>query len=175
MTLAAPWPSEAHALKCELAAEALLSSGRVRLQVTGWSMLPSIWPGDVLVIDRCEAAEILKGDIVLYRSHRRLVVHRVVRVRHGQERGGVFTRGDAMPDSDAPVSEPDLLGRVSWILRGGQRITPRPSLSIAEHAIALLVRHSRIAAKLVVRMHDFLANSSAETSTLNNRAISCQN
>jgi hypothetical protein len=35
-------------LGCELAAEVIRSFGRVRLRATGTSMLPAIWPGDVL-------------------------------------------------------------------------------------------------------------------------------
>lgn len=171
----APWESEAHALKCELAADVLLSCGKLRLKVTGWSMLPSIWPGDVLVIDRVESVQISNGDIVLYRRDRRLIVHRIVKTRHCPREGMVLTRGDAMPAPDLPVSEHDLLGRVSWILRRDRCITPRPGVSVTERCIALLVRRSMIAAQLFVRMHEFLANSRAQNPTFNSRAVSCQN
>jgi len=40
--------AETHALKCELAGEVLRSSGRLRLKVSGSSMLPVIRPGDTL-------------------------------------------------------------------------------------------------------------------------------
>lgn len=171
----APWQSEAHALKCELASDVLRSCGKLRLKVTGWSMLPSIWPGDVLVIGRVDPAQMSDGDIVLYRRDRRLVVHRIVRTRHQTSKGMVLTRGDAMPAPDLPVSERDLLGRVSWILRRDRCITPRPGVSVAERGIALLVRRSMIAAQLFVRAHEFLANSRAQHPTFNNRAVSCQN
>ena len=46
---------QGHALKCELAAESLRLSGRLRLRVTGWSMLPTICPGDTLIIERADA------------------------------------------------------------------------------------------------------------------------
>jgi len=39
-------------LGCELAAEVLRSSGRLRLRATGTSMLPAVWPGDVLSVCR---------------------------------------------------------------------------------------------------------------------------
>ena len=41
-------------LKCELAAEVLRSFGTLRFAATGWSMLPSVWPGETLVVDRIE-------------------------------------------------------------------------------------------------------------------------
>src|SRR5262249_37101837 len=47
---------EAHAIKCELAAEVLRFSGRLRLQVGGWSMLPSVFPGDTLLVEWSESA-----------------------------------------------------------------------------------------------------------------------
>ena len=43
---------ELEAVKCELAAEVLRSSGELRLRVTGSSMLPAVWPGDELTIRR---------------------------------------------------------------------------------------------------------------------------
>ena len=37
------------ALQCELVADVARAFGEVRLRVTGASMLPAIWPGDILV------------------------------------------------------------------------------------------------------------------------------
>jgi signal peptidase I len=164
--------SEAHALKCELAAHVLLSYGNLRLKVTGWSMLPSIWPGDVLVIDRVERTQISDGDIVLCRRDRRLIVHRVTNLSL-LETSFLVTRGDAMPAPDLPVFERDLLGRVSRIARRGRQIVPRRKLSAAQQAIALLVGRSRTAAKVIIGLHDFLANS-PKTSTFKNRVTACQ-
>ena len=91
--------SETHAVKCELAADVLRSSGTLRLQVSGWSMLPAIRSGDVLVIHRAASKDVSKGDIVLFSRDRRLFAHRVVSA--SLERSGILTRGDAMP---APVA-----------------------------------------------------------------------
>lgn len=167
--------SEVHALKCELAEEVLRSSGRLRLKVTGWSMLPSIWPGDVLMIDCKDTAEISKGDIVLYKRDRRLTVHRIVRNQSLQPKMAVLTRGDAMPACDRPVSACDLLGRVNLILRGTERIVPRRRLSIPESVIAVLVKRSKIVAQIMVRTHDFLVQDRFQGQQFNNRAASCQN
>jgi len=40
----------AHAAKCELAEKTLRRFGQLRCEVTGFSMLPSVWPGDLLLI-----------------------------------------------------------------------------------------------------------------------------
>ena len=163
---------------CELAAEVLRSSGKLRLRANGASMLPAVWPGDILHVRRQGVAEALPGDIVLFGREGRLVAHRVVEVRSQdsgvrsqdsgfriqdsgfriQEAGariqdsgfriqdsGVrsreqspitnhqssmltfVTRGDSVDGADAPVSEHELLGRVTAIERGARRLTPRQS------------------------------------------------
>ena len=67
-----------HALKCGLAVEVLRSSGTLHLRVLGWSMLPTVWPGDTLVVERLASNEVFDGDIVLFSNGRRFVAHRVV-------------------------------------------------------------------------------------------------
>jgi signal peptidase I len=152
-----PLDDDAHAIKCQLAAEVLRSSGTLRLQVTGWSMLPSVWPGDTLLVDRANSSAVSEGDMVLFARDRRLFAHRVVSKRGHHEDSRVVTqivtRGDAMPAPDSPVSDRELLGKVSSILRNGQWIKPRRSLRFAERAVAALVRSSEIAARVVVGMH----------------------
>jgi signal peptidase I len=141
-----------NALKCELASEVLRSSGSLRLRVTGWSMLPAVMPGDMLVIERTSSDAVSEGDIVLFGRDRRFFVHRVV--TKGQPRNaGIVTRGDAMPAPDPPVSESDLLGRVSFILRNGKCIEPNRRWRVSERAVAALVRRSTFAARVVVGVH----------------------
>jgi len=47
-------------LKLLLAIDVLRSVGEARLAVSGGSMLPSLWPGDVLEIHRVAADDILR-------------------------------------------------------------------------------------------------------------------
>jgi hypothetical protein len=49
-------------LEGQLFLEILKSSGQARLAVTGTSMLPTIWPGDILEVRRQSVAEIAPGD-----------------------------------------------------------------------------------------------------------------
>jgi signal peptidase I len=141
-----------NALKCELAEEVLRSSGSLRLRVTGWSMLPTVMPGDTLLIKRTPGNAVLEGDIVLFGRDRRFFVHRVVAksLAHNAE---LVTRGDAMSAPDPPVPESDLLGRVSFILRNGKYIEPSRSLRFSERAVAALVQRSSFAARVVVDVH----------------------
>jgi signal peptidase I len=144
---------DAHALKCELAGEVLRSSGTLRLKVTGWSMLPSVWPGDTLVIEKADSSAVSAGDIVLFGRDRRLFVHRVITTGSYGAESQVVTRGDAMPAADSPVSRAELMGKISLILRNGRRIEPSKSLGFSERAVAALIQRSEFAARVVVGVH----------------------
>jgi len=50
---------------CELVADALRAGAETRIRVMGTSMLPALWPGDILVVRRRAAAP-SPGDIVLF-------------------------------------------------------------------------------------------------------------
>ena len=147
-----------NALKCELAGEVLRSSGSLRLRVTGWSMLPTVMPGDTLLIDRIHSGTVSEGDIVLYGRDRRFFVHRVV-AKGEPQKAEFVTRGDAMSSNDPPVPESDLLGRVSYILRNGKCIEPRRTMRLPERAVAAVVQRSTFAARVVVGMHGIRQNS----------------
>lgn len=136
----------AHASKCELAGEVLRSFGTLRLQVTGWSMLPAIWPGDILYFERAEPSELSKGEIVLFSRDRRLFAHRVLKT--GAK--AIVTRGDAMRHTDPAVAHDELLGKVAAIARDGKRFQPRTRPSFSQRAIGALVRSSDFAARVIV-------------------------
>jgi len=157
-----PLGSETHAAKCELAVEVLRTHGKLRLQVTGWSMFPAVRPGDTLVIDRISTFAVDEGDVVLFGRDRRLFVHQVVaKASHGSY--GMLTRGDAMPKPDSPVDDNELLGRVSFIVRNGRYIQPRKTLRVPERVVAALVKHSETAARVVVGVHGLRQMSGVHT------------
>src|ERR1043166_8467099 len=52
-------------LKSKLAVEVARRFGEVRLRVTGASMLPSVWPGDILTVRRVSFSELRPGQIIL--------------------------------------------------------------------------------------------------------------
>jgi signal peptidase I len=113
----------------DLAEETLRSFGGLRSVVRGTSMLPSIFPGDILFIRREIIAKVRCGDVVLFRQGRYLCTHRVVRNRDNGEGPVLITRGDASARDDSPVSEKQMLGRVMRVLRGRKQfeLTERPT------------------------------------------------
>lgn len=144
-------------VKCQLAAETLRQSGKLRLQVMGWSMLPTIWPGDILIIERAQHSAVSQGDIVLFGREQRFFVHRIVK-KATQDPSGLLTQGDAMESPDPPVEEHDLLGKVSLIVRNGRCIQPNRKLNIFDRAVANLVRLSENGARVIVSVHGFVHN-----------------
>jgi signal peptidase I len=151
--LAAQALGDVNALQCELAGELLRSSGTLRLRVTGWSMLPTIWPGDTLVVERAGSSDIVHGDVVVFSNGRRFVAHRVVAKNSGSGDSTVQTQGDALSRPDSPVAHDELVGKVSFIVRKGKRLKPARSLRLPERAAAAVFRRSTLAARVVVGVH----------------------
>jgi hypothetical protein len=156
MNPSSPVPSELQFLRCELATEVLQTSGKLTFQVTGWSMLPTIFPGDTLVVERCSADCTREGDIVLVSRDGRLLVHRLLEKTCESDRpSSIRTRGDSMPTIDPPVNAQQLLGKVSAIERNGKRLTPRIGLQGLQRVVAILVRRSDLAGRVVIGIHNF--------------------
>lgn len=117
-------------------------------------MLPTLWPGDMLVIEAADSSTVCSGDIVLFVRRQRFVAHRVI--KKSSPSHSIKTRGDAMRQTDAPVSSRELLGRVVSIERNGKSISASRELSAASRSVAALVRHAPGAARVAVAMREVL-------------------
>ena len=127
--------------KFGLAVELLRSQGTVRLKAWGASMVPSVWPGDLLTIQSVAHDEVVPGDIVLVIRGNRFVVHRLVERRQDQDRFSWITRGDAMPHNDPPAIASELLGRVAGIHRANRSFVPSRRVSPLHSALAWMLCH----------------------------------
>src|ERR1700722_5452549 len=145
--------AEVHALKCELAGEVLASSGSLRLRVTGWSMLPAIFPGDTLVIEPANSESVGQGDIILFRRDGRLFAHRVSGKTGSASDFQIVTQGDGMANPDPAVFSSQLLGKVAFVVRDGLCLELAKNPRLSTRAVAALVRHSYWAARVVVGVH----------------------
>ena len=106
----------------DLAADVIRQFGEVRLKVNGASMLPSVWPGDVLTVRRRSPAELLLGRIVLCYRNGEFVAHRLV----GKRGDYWITRGDSHAFEDTPFRGADVLGEVVGIQRGSRSVPLSP-------------------------------------------------
>jgi signal peptidase I len=120
-------------LACGLAGEIVRNFGEVRLRVFGVSMVPSVLPGDLVLIQRAALEEILPGEIAVFLREERLFVHRVVERKKISVAGDaseelcLITRGDRQRDCDLPVSSSELLGRVVCIERDQREVKVAPN------------------------------------------------
>lgn len=98
-----------------------LASGRLTVvRVSGGSMSPALWPGDVCLVTR--AASLAVSDVVLYvpPGHTGRVLHRV----RSLEGSGIVTQGDANPIRDRePVPRSVVLGKVSAVMPIGHAVS----------------------------------------------------
>jgi hypothetical protein len=145
-------------LKLGLAAEMLRRRGTVRLELRGTSMLPCLWPGDLLTIQNAVHDEVVPGDIVLVMRDNRFFAHRVVESRLDRDCISWITRGDGVPHSDPPVAASELLGRVTGIRRANRSFVPSRRISLLQSALAWMLRrwdHFRSLALLIhtARLH----------------------
>lgn len=163
------WADTATTVKCDLAGEVLRSFGSLRFAATGWSMLPTIWPGDTLVVERVTSERVSVGDVVLVGRDGRLCAHRLVSRETNSGNSQWITRGDSMPGPDQPVAESELLGRVAYLIRAGRLIQVPAKLNLGERLTARIVRRSVPAARALVFLHRMVRipkRSAAEESVL---------
>jgi len=139
--------------KLGLAAEVLRGHGSVQLKAWGTSMLPSVWPGDLLTIQSVAPEEVVNGDIVLVLRDSRFFVHRLIEMRPGKDCWSWITRGDAMPEDDPPVAALELLGRVAGIRRGHRSFVPNRRISPLDFAIARMLCHWGRVRGLALNIH----------------------
>jgi signal peptidase I len=140
--------------KLDLAAEVLRSGGTVRLKAWGTSMLPTLWPGDLLTIESAHLTDIAPGDIVLVRRNSRFFVHRLAEKRVDSGVPHWITRGDAMRQNDPPTTKLELLGRVSGIERSPGVRVPVRRLSLLSSAVAWMLSRSNTFRSVALRMHN---------------------
>jgi hypothetical protein len=141
------------AVKCELATEVLCSFGTLRFAATGWSMLPSLWPGETLIVERVRPDHVKVGEIVLVRREGTLRAHRLIGTAGDAKNPQWITQGDALGVPDPPVAGEDLLGRVAYLIRAGRCIPVPAELSVVENLLAKIVRRSVPAARALVYLH----------------------
>ena len=164
-------------MKCELATEVLRSFGTLRFAATGWSMLPSVWPGETLVVERVTSDQIGIGDVVVVGREGRLCAHRVVGTEGDPDNPRWITQGDALPTPDRPVASNELLGRVSYLIRAGKLIAVPAELGVIDNLIAKVVRRSIPAARALVYLRRIVrasAKSASEKPVPEKSVLPCQ-
>lgn len=131
---------------CGLTADVARTFGEVRLRVTGSSMIPAIWPGDVITVHRRSITELRPGMIVLCERNTTLVAHRVTNSY------GTFltTRGDSLPSEDPAVGASEIVGEVVCVDRDGRPVSLRQTA--VRHAMSFILQRSEGCRRMALRM-----------------------
>ena len=84
--------------------------------VTSDSMIPTLKPNDLLIVQRTEINKIMIGDIIVFNSHIEgigVVAHRAIEKFDDNGKIAINTQGDNVGEADAwIVHEEDLIGKV---------------------------------------------------------------
>jgi signal peptidase I len=134
------------ALQCELVADVARAFGEVRLKVTGASMLPAVWPGDLVTVQPSNIAALQPGQIVSYRREQRLITHRIKCIFDGH----LIVQGDSVRQCDAPVSASEVVGQVTCILRNGRHISPEQTFW--QRTGSSILRRSDFTTRMTLRL-----------------------
>ena len=137
---------------CDLIADVARNQGQVQLKVAGASMVPALWPGDLVTVRSCDLSELQPGSIVVFRQNERLVTHRFVRWVDSTHGAGdcAVTRGDARSRCDKPVKASEVLGRVESAMRNGRPVNLQPSLR--HKVLASVLRRSQVCTEIYLRL-----------------------
>ena len=99
--------------------ETLEKNGFLKFKAIGASMVPYIFSGDVIIIEKIDANEVTIGDILFFESQGSLFVHRLMRTSNTENGTYLITKGDSMHSHDNPIRPSQVLGKVKKIKRWG--------------------------------------------------------
>ena len=98
-----------------LSEEILRKGCNLRTPIMGFSMLPSLMSGDITFIRPVNVAKIEIGDIIVRCAGQKMVAHRVIKKCREEDKMVLVTKGDAILNSDAPLREDCIMGKVITI------------------------------------------------------------
>jgi hypothetical protein len=148
------WSEERSALLADVLRRGVHLRQGVQLRVHGESMLPTLWPGDVVEIVSCSLEEVRPGEIVLALRDGRLFLHRFVASCTPDT---FLLRGDSMPASDPPYPPEAFLGRVVRSTGEGRSVSA-PALRLGlgvkwSRTVGMLLCYCSLARRLALRLH----------------------
>ncbi len=100
----------------EIACEAYAKVGALSLVVNGESMLPTLRPGDRILIEPLAEKDARRGEVIAVRRDNICITHRLI----GRDRRGWYTQGDHARGVDPPFEWRAVLGKVKYVQRGDQ-------------------------------------------------------
>ena len=104
-------------------AETILDENHLlRIRMHGFSMYPFLKAGDVGIVDKCLANQLKIGDIVVFKSHQKLVAHRLVAIKQENNQTLYTAKGDKNKFLDPSFNADALFGKITSIERNEKSI-----------------------------------------------------
>jgi signal peptidase I len=150
--------------KRDLLLEALRTHGLVRMRALGTSMVPTIWPGDLVEVERCYGS-IGVGDVILTVRQESFCMHRVVRHEQASDGIRITTRGDAMRCEDPEISSSQVLGKISRVHHHGEFIRLAQQQGRFERCLARIFNSISLVRRVLLRVNNRRLSKQAPQST----------
>ena len=131
-----------------------LTLGRtVRIVASGYSMIPTIWPGTEIEISNCPMDQLCIGDIIAFQRIQHMVVHRVVMIQNLHDETFITTMGDSNLKVDEVINNANFIGKVkvknNTLVHTGQPILIKRSIY---SGIAFFFTYSNALIKRILRL-----------------------
>lgn len=105
-------------------AESILENDQyVSIKMKGYSMYPTLRPDDIGVIEHCAPENLKTGDIIVFKSNRHLVAHRLIAIKKENNNFQFTAKGDKNSFTDPVFSQETLVGRIKELERKGKKIS----------------------------------------------------
>jgi len=85
----------------------------MRIEIKGYSMVPTFSHGDQVEVRTCGVEDLRKGDVVAFWRNSSLFIHRL----YGFKNGMLLTKGDRCRNFDPPVEKERVFGRIGKVMR----------------------------------------------------------
>ena len=90
--------------------------GNTIMVITSDSMLPTLKPHDLIIVEKTSIDKVQVGDLITFDSHMAgigIIAHRAIAIADDDGQTGIDTKGDNVEDADPwTVHEEDLVGKV---------------------------------------------------------------
>jgi ATP-binding cassette subfamily B protein len=90
-------------------------------KMKGFSMYPTLKPGDIGLVEKCNPKALKIGDIVVFKSNDILTGHRIVDIKTKNGKTIFIAKGDKNQNNDAPFTGDELLGKITSFERNNRR------------------------------------------------------
>jgi len=133
--------------------------GNQVMVITSTSMLPTLQPNDLIIVESVTANQIKEGDIITFESHMQfgIVAHRAVDFNQENGEISIVTKGDNIEEPDPwVVTDEDLIGKVIEII-------PKTGILLVDP-----VRYSLIAVIVITAIFMLKESFESKTQSKNN-------